>query len=213
MQKVIDNALIYVKEIFEKEYSGHDYFHTLRVYKTATSIAIKEKANLQVVQLAALLHDIDDRKLSPLTHKNKDNARKFLLNNGVSLQVINQICDIIEEVSYKGVNCESVNSIESACVQDADRLDALGAIGIARAFAYGGANNRVMHNPEIEPKLNMNVEEYRAHISTTINHFYEKLFNLKDLMNTSTAKAIAKEREEYMKDYIARFNAEWQGEK
>ena len=122
-----------------------------------------------------------------------------------------KVCDIIGEISYKGIETKPSKTIEGKIVQDADRLDALGAIGIARAFAYGGNHNRVMHDPLEKPMLNMTEIEYRNHISTTINHFYEKLFNLKDLMNTSTAKNIAVEREKYMKEYIDQFLAEWNG--
>ena len=211
MQNIIDNALDYVKEVFENDYSGHDFFHTFRVYKMATNIAIKEKANLEIVQLAALLHDVDDVKLSPKTHKNKDKARSFLTINNVNETSIERICQIIDEISYRGNDSVIPKTLEGKCVQDADRLDAIGAIGIARAFAYGGNHNRVMHNPNINPNLDMDAEEYSKHISTTINHFYEKLFKLKDLMNTDIAKVIALDRERYMKDYISEFMDEWEG--
>ena len=157
MNKIIQ----YVKEFFKKEYSGHDYFHTMRVYKTAKEIALKENADIEIVSLVALLHDVDDFKLSKDTYKNKDNARKILIANNFSKDKINLICNIIEEISYKGTDSVSPSSIEGKVVQDADRLDALGAIGIARAFAYGGNHNRIMYDPEILPKLVMNEEEYR----------------------------------------------------
>ena len=211
MQNIIDNALEYVEEVFKTDYSGHDYFHTLRVYKMATNIAIKENADLEIVQLAALLHDVDDVKLSPETYTNKDKARRFLLSNNVNETNIETICQIIDEISYRGNDSVIPKTLEGKCAQDADRLDAIGAIGIARAFAYGGSHNRVMHNPNINPNLDMGAEEYRNHISTTINHFYEKLFKLKDLMNTDIAKVIAKDRERYMKDYISEFMDEWEG--
>ena len=211
MEKIIDNALEYVKEVFETDYSGHDFFHTFRVYKMATGIAVKEKANLEIVQLAALLHDVDDIKLSPETYMNKDNARNFLKCNKVSDSVIETICQIIDEISYRGNDSVIPKTLEGKCVQDADRLDAIGAIGIARAFAYGGNHNRVMHNPDFSPNLNMDMEEYHKHVSTTINHFYEKLFKLKDSMNTDIAKTIAQDRERYMKDYISEFMDEWEG--
>ena len=211
MQQVIENAKKYVKELFEKEYSGHDYFHTLRVYQLTKEIAIKEDANAEITELVALLHDVDDIKLSPKTHKNKDNARKFLIENNIEKEVIDLICDNISEISYKGVDTVPGKTIEARIVQDADRLDALGALGIARAFAYGGHHQRVMYDPDIKPCLNMTEEEYRNHVSTTINHFYEKLFNLKKLMNTKTAKKIAENRENYMKEYLIRFIDEWNG--
>ena len=211
MKQVIENAKKYVKELFEKEYSGHDYFHTLRVYQLAKEIAIKEDANAQITELVALLHDVDDIKLSPKTHKNKDNARKFLIENNIEKEVVDLICDNIGEISYKGVDTVPGKTIEARIVQDADRLDALGALGIARAFAYGGHHQRVMYDPDIKPCLNMTEEEYRNHVSTTVNHFYEKLFNLKDLMNTETGKKMAKDRENYMKEYLIRFIDEWNG--
>ena len=211
MQKIIENAIEYVKGIFETDYSGHDFFHTFRVYKMATHIAIKEKANLEIVQLAALLHDVDDVKLSPATHKNKDRARHFLMANNVSEVMIDTICQIIDEISYKGSDSVVPQTLEGKCVQDSDRLDAIGAIGIARAFAYGGNHNRVMHNPNISPQMDMNAEEYNNHISTTINHFYEKLFKLKDMMSTDSAKEVAQAREMYMKNYISEFMDEWEG--
>lgn len=211
MQNIVDNALKYIEEVFKNDYSGHDFFHTFRVYKMATNIAIKENANLEIVQLAALLHDVDDIKLSPKTHMRKDKARSFLSSNNVDEMVIDIICKIIDEISYRGNDSVVPETLEGKCVQDADRLDAMGAIGVARAFAYGGNHNREMHNPNISPVLNMNAEKYHNHISTTINHFYEKLFNLKDLMNTDSAKEIAHYREQYMKDYISKFMDEWEG--
>lgn len=211
MQNIIENALEYVKGVFETDYSGHDYFHTFRVYKMATRIAVKEKANLEIVQLAALLHDVDDIKLSPATHKNKARARGFLTTNNVSETTIDTICQIIDEISYKGSDSVVPQTLEGKCVQDSDRLDAIGAIGIARAFAYGGNSNRMMHNPNISPKMNMDAKEYNNHTSTTINHFYEKLFKLKDMMNTDSAKEVAQARERYMKNYISEFMDEWEG--
>lgn len=207
MEKIINS----VKEYFKNEYSGHDFFHTLRVYKTAKTIAILENADIEIVSLVSLLHDVDDFKLSKDTYKNKDNARKILNENNFSNKEIDLICSIIDEISYKGSDSKPAQSIEGQIVQDADRLDAIGAIGIARAFTYGGNHNRMMYDPLVLPKFNMNEEEYRNHISTTINHFYEKLLNLKDLMNTITGKKIAEERHNYMKEFIDRFLDEWNG--
>lgn len=213
MQHLIDNALEYVKKIFESDFSGHDYFHTLRVYKTAVRIAEAEGADVKIVSLSALLHDVDDIKLSPKTYKNKDNARAFLYANGIDIDTVNKICTIIDEISYRGTSSVNPSTLEGKCAQDADRLDAIGAIGVARAFAFGGNQNRVMHNPDVPPTLDMSGEEYRKHISTTVNHFYEKLFNLKDMMNTDTAKGIAEKRNRYMQDYITEFMAEWDGKR
>lgn len=206
---IIQYALEFVKAVFENDFSGHDYFHTLRVYKTAGRIAECEGADVLTVQLAALLHDVDDRKLSPETHANKDRARAFLRENGVSDARIEIICNIIREVSFgEGI---TPATLESRCVQDADRLDAIGAIGVGRAFAYGGSHHRPMHDPSIPPKTNMTKEEYAGSKSTTVNHFYEKLFLLKNLMNTPTAKEIAAHREAFMTAFIDEFMSEWNG--
>ena len=203
-------AQAYVHDKFENEYSGHDYFHTLRVFKMATRIAESEGANLEIVQLAALLHDVDDRKISPDTYESQMNARAFLSSSGVDECTIERICGIIREISF-GANNSAPATLEGQCVQDADRLDAIGAIGIARAFAYGGNRGRHMYHPDIQPKLDMTKEEYQKNESTTINHFYEKLFKLPALMNTPTAIQIAKAREAYMKEYVTEFMDEWEG--
>lgn len=208
---IINAALEFVRNTFNDDYSGHDYFHTLRVYKMSTRIAEQENANLIIVQLAALLHDVDDIKLSPETYVNKGRAVDFLRKHGVSEAMIKTICNIIGEVSFKGTDSVTPETIEGRCVQDADRLDAIGAIGIARAFAYGGNHNRIIHDPEIKPDVNMDADKYQSHISTTINHFYEKLFQLKDLMNTDTAKKISEQRDDYMRTYISEFLDEWDG--
>ena len=210
-KSIISDALEFVRNVFEDDYSGHDYFHTLRVYKMATNIADEENADVMVVQLAALLHDVDDIKLSPETHVNKDRATAFLRKHGVPEEMIKMICGIIDDVSFRGADSVVPETVEGKCVQDADRLDAMGAIGIARAFSYGGSHNRVIYDPDIKPHMNMNADEYQNHVSTTINHFYEKLFRLKDLMNTTTAKKIAEQRENFMKTYISEFLDEWEG--
>lgn len=209
--ELIARTAEYVKEKFENEYSGHDWFHTLRVFKTATRIAEAEGADSESVQLAALLHDVDDRKLSPETYANKDNARRFLTENKVEKAKIDEICRIIGEIAFSEGRVPA--TIEGKCVQDADRLDAIGAIGIARAFAYGGNHNRLMYHPDVKPNLNMSKEEYVNSKSTTVNHFYEKLFLLRDMMNTETAKAIARERDAYMKEFIVEFLDEWEGKR
>ena len=208
---IIARAEKYVKELFDSEFSGHDYFHTMRVFNMATRIAEGEGAKVSVVQLAALLHDVDDRKLSPATHENLTNAREFLLSNGVHEENIKRICQIIREVSFGANGGKAPSTLEGKCVQDADRLDAIGAMGIARAFAYGGSHGRHMYHPDIKPNLNMTREEYVKSESTTINHFYEKLFKLRGLLNTDVARKIATEREEYMKEFVNRFSDEWEG--
>ena len=211
--EMVNRALEFAQKMFQNDYSGHDYFHTVRVFKTATHIATQENANLEIVQLAALLHDVDDIKLSPQTHDKKANARKFLSENGVDANIIEQICEIIGEISYAGKDSVAPKTLEGKCVQDADRLDAIGAIGVARAFAYGGSRNRLMYDPAVPPKGEMSKEEYHKHESTTINHFYEKLFKLTDLMNTETAKGIAGQRQAYMQEFVTEFMAEWEGVK
>ena len=209
--KVINAAIEYLKELFENEYSGHDYFHTMRVYKMATQIAIKEQADIEVVQLAALLHDVDDIKLFPDTHEKKEHAVQFLKHQDIEDEKISLIIQIINEISFSGSDSVIPETLEGKCTQDADRLDAIGAIGIARAFAYGGNHQRIMYDPDVEPLLNMSKEEYHKHISTTLNHFYEKLFLLKDMMNTKTAKEIAEKRDIYMREYVEEFLEEWDG--
>ena len=211
---MIDNALEYIKEIFSGDSSGHDYYHTVRVYKIATELAKQENADVNIVQLAALLHDVDDIKLSPKTHDTKKNAVNFMTNNGVDEKVIDVVCKIIDEVSFAGTDTVVPGTIEGKCVQDADRLDAMGAIGIARVFAYGGSKGRKIYDPDIKPLTNMNKADYRQnHNSTSVNHFYEKLLLLKDMMNTETAKEMAKHRQTVMEEYLVEFLAEWEGER
>lgn len=209
--EIISRAKEYVRELFAKEFSGHDYWHTMRVLKMAERLAAEEQADIFVVQLAALLHDVDDIKLSPNTHEKKENAVHFMHQVSLEDKMINRVCIIIDEISFAGQSIFP-STIEGKCVQDADRLDALGAIGIARAFAFGGNHHRVMHDPGISPNFNMSKEEYRKSNSTTINHFYEKLFQLKELMNTNSGKRLAAEREAFMKDFLKEFMREWQGE-
>lgn len=167
-----------------------------------------------IVQFAALLHDVDDVKLSPETHEAKKNAVGFMKNNGVDDKVIASVCKIIDEVSFAGIDSVVPSTIEGKCVQDADRLDAMGAIGIARTFAYGGSKGRRIHDPDIKPMTNRNKADYHQnHNSTSINHFYEKLLLLKDMMNTETAKKMAMHRQTVMEDFLEEFMAEWEGEK
>ena len=211
MNTIIEDAITYAKQVFENDYSGHDFFHTLRVYKLATRIAEEEGADLLTVQLAALLHDVDDIKLSPETNAKKDRAVSFLNEHGVGKTYISTICEIISQVSFRGTDTVTPSTIEGKCVQDADRLDAMGAIGIARTFAFGGNRKQAMYDPDVKPTLNMSESQYQNHVSTTLNHFYEKLFLLKDLLNTDTAKKIAKQRDEYMRSFVEEFLAEWDG--
>jgi len=206
--QIIEKAIEFVKEFFKNDFTGHDYAHTKRVYQIALKIARAEKADEYIVGLAALLHDVDDYKLSN-TSRNKDNAKNFLRTNNVTETTIKKIIKIIDQVSFKGNNSVIPDSIEGKCVQDADRLDAIGAIGIARCFSYGGSNQREMYNPEILPCLNLGEREYYNHKSTTLNHFYEKLLLLKDMMNTDTAKELAQKRHTFMQKFLEEFLYEW----
>lgn len=206
------NELAFIKCIFSKDSSGHDYYHTIRVYKLATQIAQQENADLNIVQLAALLHDVDDIKLFPETHATKQNAVDFMKANRIDAETIKRVCKIIDEVSFAGTDSVTPNSIEGKCVQDADRLDAIGAIGIARTFAYGGSRGRKIYDPEIEPKLQMNKEDYQKNQdSSSINHFYEKLLLLKDMMNTTEGRKLAEHRQAVMQEFLNEFMIEWEG--
>jgi uncharacterized protein len=212
---LIHKTILFVKEKLENAEGGHDWFHIERVYKNALLISKNEACDSTVVQLGALLHDIADSKfhdgdetIGPKT------AREFLESESVDEETIVHVVNIIENISYKGGNFEKkFSSIELDVVQDADRLDAIGAIGIARTFNYGGFKNRALYNPEIAPNTAMTKEEYKKNDSPTLNHFYEKLLLLKDKMNTHTGKQIAEQRHRYMEDFLAQFYAEWEGEK
>ncbi|HAQ63342.1 MAG TPA: phosphohydrolase [Ruminococcaceae bacterium] len=209
---LIEKALASVKKLFEGNSDGHDFFHTERVYKTALKLAKTENADLEITALAAILHDADDRKLSPETCESKKNARNILNELGIDSERQTAILKIISEVSFVGTDSPVPETKEGKCVQDADRLDAMGAIGIARAFAFGGSRGRQMYNPDIKPTLNADSRTYgKNENSTSLNHFYEKLFLLKDMMNTEAAKLIATERERFMKEFLEEFYKEWNG--
>ena len=212
---LIGKTISFVKEKLANAEGGHDWFHVERVYRNAILISKNEVCNTGIVQLAALLHDIADSKF----HDGDETvgpkmAREFLESQEVDEATITHVINIIENISFKGGNFQNTfSSKELDIVQDADRLDAIGAIGIARMFNYGGFKNRVIYDPKIAPKNKMTKEEYKKNDSPTINHFYEKLFLLKDKMNTETGKEIAKERHRYMEGFLSQFYAEWEGEK
>lgn len=209
----IENTINFVKKQLKNAESGHNWFHMERVYNNALLIAKEETCNLEVVQLAALLHDIADSKF----HDGDETvgpkvARDFLTSENVSEETINHVVLIIENISFKGGNFEKkFTSKELEIVQDADRLDAIGAVGIARTFNYGGFKNREIYNPEILPNLNMTKEEYKNSTAPTINHFYEKLLLLKDKMNTESGKKIAQQRHAFMETFLEQFYNEWNG--
>ena len=212
--EIIEHTIRFVKEQLKNAEGGHDWFHIERVYKNALLIAKEEKCDIEVVKLAALLHDIADSKF----HNGDESvgpktARTFLEAQNVKEETILHVIAIIENISFKGGNFDQqFHSKELAIVQDADRLDAIGAIGIARTFNYGGFKNRALYDPEIAPNLSMSKEEYKKSEAPTINHFYEKLLLLKDKMNTETGKKIAKKRHDFMIHFLAQFYAEWDGE-
>ncbi len=212
--QIIKDTAKMVKEKLEGEGSGHDWWHIYRVWKLAKRIAKDENADLFVVELSALLHDIADYKFHDGDEKiGGKTTEKWLKNLKVDEQVIGKVVYIVDNISFKGGTGTKIKSVEGQIVQDADRLDGIGAIGIARCFAYGGHKGHEIYNPEIKPKLNMTKEQYKAHKGTQINHFYEKLLQLKDLMNTRAGKSVAKERHKFMEIYLKQFFNEWEGNK
>lgn len=211
---IIQKTSEYIKQEFGGDSSGHDWWHIYRVWKNAITICRHDAqpANAFVVELAALLHDLDDWKFNESEDETPHRAKAWMQQCGVDPRVNEQVCEIIMNISYKGAQVENkMKSIEGFIVQDADRLDAIGAIGIGRAFAYGGYKNRPMYDPESSNQMHASFEEYKNSRSATINHFYEKLLLLKDMMNTSTAKQIAEKRHEIMLRFLDQFMNEWEG--
>jgi uncharacterized protein len=214
-EEIISNTITFVKNELQNAEGGHDWFHIERVYKNALLISEIENVDKTIVALGALLHDIADSKF----HNGNETvgpkkARNFLKTQNSSEEVTEHVLKIIENISFKGGNkTQQFSSKELDIVQDADRLDALGAIGIARTFNYGGYKNRKLYDPEITPNLNMSPSEYKASVAPTINHFYEKLLLLKDKMNTETGRKIAEERHTFMETFLQQFYAEWEGKK
>ncbi|MHB1147962.1 MAG: HD domain-containing protein [Lutibacter sp.] len=212
-RQIIKNTEAFVKNALKNAEGGHDWFHILRVWNNAKLISKNEKVDEFVVELGALLHDIADSKF----HNGDETigpkiAREFLESQQVDDSIIVHIENIISNISFKGGNFEQqFNSPELEVIQDADRLDAIGAVGIARTFNYGGFKNRPLYNPEIAPELNQTKEAYKNSEAPTINHFYEKLLLLKDRMNTVTGRKIAEDRHLYMEYFLAQFYDEWNG--
>jgi len=211
----INQTILFVKKELENAEAGHDWFHVERVYKNASQILQDEKADEQVVILGALLHDIADSKFHNGDEDiGPEKARVFMDSIHINEDVKQHVVQIIRNISFKGGNFKrEFSSKELDIVQDADRLDALGAIGIARAFHFGGYHNRVIFDPNIAPKMNMSKEEYKKHIGTTINHFDEKLLQLKDKMNTEKGKKIAAQRHDFMQQFLVQFYDEWDGKR
>ncbi len=213
-ENLIVQTAAFVKETLKEAEGGHDWWHIYRVWQSAKHLAKTEKVDMLVVELGALLHDIADSKF----HNGDEEigprkAREFLTAQGAAEPIIAHIEQIIAHISFKGGKEASVfKSPELDVIQDADRLDALGAIGIARTFNYGGYKNREIYNPEIAPNLNLTKEEYKNSTAPSINHFYEKLLLLKDRMNTASGKTMAQERHLFMERFLEQFYREWQGE-
>jgi uncharacterized protein len=241
-QELLNAATAFVREHLAGDSSGHDWWHIERVRSAALAIAREERADLFVVELAALLHDVDDWKLvshrragqagsasadppestpnyggpalaeASLSHPTL--AQEWMEAQQVEPGTIDHVCRIIGELSFKGAGVATpMTSLEGQCVQDADRLDALGAVGIGRTFAYGGHKGQAMHNPELSPTQHDSFDAYKSNAGTTINHFYEKLLLLKDRMNTSAARKLAAGRHAYMEQFLAQFLAEWEVKK
>lgn len=203
---ILNNTKAFVKDRLYKEGSGHDWSHIRRVYNLTSYLHEKEGGDEFIIKMTALLHDIDDWKFS----NNNKTTEDFLKSLNIDEEYIHEIMNIISTMSYKGGIVDSTqDSLEGKIVQDADRLDAMGAIGIARAFTYGGSKNRLMYNPTIKPMDFQNLDEVKNLNNHTINHFYEKLLKLRDLINTDTAKQIAEERHRFMEIYLDEFYYEW----
>lgn len=211
---IVQRTVEFVKKTLKEAEGGHDWFHIERVWKNAQLIATKETgANMLVIELAALLHDIADSKFHDGDeHIGPRVAREFLESLNLDKATITHVVAIIENISFKGGhNKRTLESLELDIVQDADRLDAIGAIGIARTFNYGGFKNRALYDPEIQPNPGMSIEEYKKSTAPTINHFYEKLLLLKDLMNTESGRELAQKRHAFIEDFLEEFYAEWNG--
>lgn len=201
-----------IRKLTEGEGTGHDWWHLYRVWKLTQKLIADSKANHQIAELAALTHDLADHKLTD-PEKGYRHIRELLSKHGVKKKVSEEVVRIAKNISFKGAAVDQPGlSPEGLIVQDADRLDAIGAIGIARTFAYGGSQGRVIYNPDIKPEMHQSFEDYKKSAAPTINHFYEKLLLLKDRLNTPQAKQIAEERHAFMEQFLERFYREWEGE-
>lgn len=211
-EEIINSVVDHVKDFHAEDSTGHDFHHVMRVYRNAMHIQKQAGGDEFIIRVASLLHDTIDEKLNESGYAVED-TRHYLRSLSIEEAVVERILYAMQAVSFKGGNnAFEVKSIEDKVVQDADRLDALGAIGIARTFIFGGARNHEIHNPGKEAREDMTIEEYREE-NTMINHFHEKLLKLKDLMHTDAAKELAEARHKFMEDYLEQFHAEWQGER
>jgi len=208
--EIIQKTEQFIGAKFRTEGSGHDWFHVDRVRKMSLRLGMQEGSDLFITEMAALLHDLDDWKLTDHVSHHLSGTKEWLATLGVDQEVSDRVLQVIEDVSFKGAGIETpARSKEAAVVQDADRLDAIGAIGIARTFAYGGHKNRLIYDPEIDPVLHQDFQEYKNSTAPTVNHFYEKLLLLKNRMNTKSAKIIAEERHRFMEIFLKQFFEEW----
>jgi uncharacterized protein len=210
---IINKTCQFVEQKLAGDSSGHDWWHIYRVWNLAKNIAAKEGANILIVELSALLHDIADWKFHDGDDtKGPQMAEQFLLENKVAREVIDLVVEIVATISYKGAGVATpMQTLEGKVVQDADRLDAIGAMGIARTFAYGGHKNRLIYHPDEKPVMHQSFAQYKKNTGHTINHFYEKLLLLKDRMNTTSAKQMAAGRHKFMQSYLDQFYKEWNG--
>ena len=210
---ILTRTADHVRKLLSGDSAGHDWWHIERVRRVALTIAREEQADLFLVELAALLHDVADWKFAGGDEKaGPAAARQWLVSLEVDQPTTDHVCRIIAQLSFKGAGVATpMDSLEGACVQDADRLEALGAIGIARTFAYGGWKGQAMHDPELSPHLHGSFDEYKQNKGTTINHFYEKLLLLAERMNTHSGRRLAHARQQYMEHFLAKFLAEWEG--
>ena len=213
-EKILQEVATYVERKLSGEGSGHDWWHIVRVRKLAEKLALAEGGDSFICQLAALVHDLVDDKLVADEGLALAEVRDLLTRVGVAANQTDQVLTIIQSISYKGGSQNHLDlTLEGQIVQDADRLDAMGAIGVARTMAYSGHHQRIIHDPEVAVRQNMTLDQYRSHQGTAITHFYEKLLLLKDLMNTKTAKELAKGRHAFLEAYLDQFFAEWDGQR
>lgn len=213
-QSVLEKTEVFIHQKLDGEGSGHDWWHVHRVRMLALAIGRDEGADLYIVELGALLHDVADWKFHDDEHAGENVTREWLTSLSADKPVVDHVCGIVRDISYKGAGVATpMQTLEGRCVQDADRLDAIGAVGIARAFAYGGHKNRPLYDPNNKPQHHESFEAYKNNQGTTVNHFYEKLLLLKDRMNTDTARRMAERRHRVMEDYLKEFFDEWEGAK